>query len=267
MKTFELDTYITQGTTYKTEDRVALIIGKKGTNSAGAGHLHIGRIDTLDIKEIIAPLHKTSSNVLGLLNLGNYYDVIKPKEEFYWVGDSGSKCRIKGLVLELEPGETLPGEYLDRYEQQDRKGITFLEGTKSLAAGTVWAAGEELTVLQITPTTREKYLLNNVVMCDVVNRTNAEEEINVRLYEGREELTLSIIEPTRFNYDLMSFPRPPRDDVEIVPYSFAKRPLALEPDLPFKVTFQNITTTDWTVPTGVTWILTFTAIIVYEIGS
>jgi len=262
---YPLNAYLTEGTTYKAEDKILYIIRRLGTNSSGDGYLYIQRRETFVIRKLCAPLQKQTTNLLGLLDLKGLYYAIRPRDEFKWVGDSGSKCHIIGRILELEAGEKVPADVDARYKEMTNHGYTYIKGEKDLAAGTVWAKDTEQTVLELTPTTKERYILNGVVMCDIVNRTNVGEEFAVRFYEGREELFPKISSPKRWNLDLLAFPRPPKEDVEMIPFSFEKEPIELRPDVTFKVTFHNQTGADQTVPSGVTWQLRFDAIVEYEI--
>lgn len=263
-KSFPLDLYIIEGKTYRTPEDVALIIKKIGTNSSGAGHLHIDRKDLFDIKELIAPLHKTSSNLLGPLDLKEKYYVVPPGKEFRWIGDSGSKCRLIGDLIILGPGETLGEPYRSRFENQHKSGYTYVEGTYAFGTDEAWKADQEVVVLSLTPLTVERYTFNGPVMVSISGDTVSEGDFGIRFKYQRAELDALLETTVVGGIDALSMPRPPADTTEQEPFTLEKTPIVVEGDKTLEIRARNISGADKSPASGSNWSVTVTAIVLYE---
>jgi len=258
-----LDKIIVQGTEYETTDRTALVINKVGTNSAGDGYLFIDEKKTGTIKELVAPLHKTSSNLLGPLCLGDLFYVVPPQTKFEWIGDSGSKARIIGIKFILDPREVLPGEYMTRFETQFKHWISYVEGTVSLGTDEVWAADRELTVYNITPLTPEKYIFNSVLMAAISGDTIVEGQVSLLFYYDGNPLETYVSKNLWVGFDILSARRPPADTTEILPFTLAEFPITVPGDVNFQIRAKNVSGAGLTPATGAKWTVTATTIIEY----
>jgi len=115
MKKFALDLTLIQGKTYETGKREGLVIHKEGTDAsdpASPAHLRIDNKELGDIFQDIAPLHKTNTRFVDLLDLGDLYYVVPPETEVIVEGPSGAKIRIKGDLLKLDVGEKMPPDLI-----------------------------------------------------------------------------------------------------------------------------------------------------------
>ena len=168
-RSFPLDKIVPAGTTFQTDKREAFIISWIGTNSATDGTLKVEDKRVITIKELVAPLRTKGTNLLGPLDLGDFYIVIPPETKYVWDAPSGTALRIIGTKVQLDPLEQLGEPYTTRYKRQFNEGIVYLEGTYSHGTDTAWIAGLEREVLSIRPSTIEKYVFNSVVMAAFEN--------------------------------------------------------------------------------------------------
>jgi len=260
-----IDFYITQGKTYTTKRRMALVVNRIGTDDATGGRLHIHTFDTGDLKSLVAPLHKTSSNLLGPLDLKTLPYVIPPRTDFYWDGSSGAKARLIGKLILLEPGEDLPTELYDRYASQHRHYLTYVEGTKAKGTDEAMADGEEITVLTISAETNERYRLIGPVMVDVDNYTPSEGELVLRFKYDRTYLDELTDTTNMTGIDVKNCPRPPTDTDEMVVFSFEKSPITVEPGHKLYVIVKNVSGSSISPAAGTALSFTVTAIVEYEL--
>ena len=117
---YKLDKIFEQGTTYEMPNDRFYVIRKIGTDGSSATKLVIDGVETGEIINEIAPLHKTSSNLLGPLDLGDLFYVVPPNKTFEIDGPSGAKIRAIGLIGKLAPGEGLPANYASRFTEQGK---------------------------------------------------------------------------------------------------------------------------------------------------
>ena len=117
---YPLDKIFVQGTNYELPNDRFYVIKKIGTDATSATKLKIDGVDTGPIINSVAPLHKTSSNLLGPLDLGNLFYVVPPNKTFSVEGASGAKFRCIGLIGKLAPGEAMPAQYAGRFNEQGK---------------------------------------------------------------------------------------------------------------------------------------------------
>lgn len=263
MKFVHLDKVLTAGTEYVTPKRIAYIIEKIGTNSSGDAYLEIEGRKTGVINSTVAPLHVTSSNKLGPLDLGKLYYFIPPETKFKFVGDSGSKCRIIGKTLILSPGESVPDEYMTRFEAQSRHYFKYVEGTYSHGTDVAWTANDENEVLSITPLTIEKYIFNRILMASVENVTISEGDMAITVYLDNTPIPFDWAENIQRGIDVLSCPRPPSDSTEEVPFTFEHLPIEVTGDHTISFRAINTSGADLTPASGTSITVTITAIVEY----
>jgi len=262
VKAFSLDLILKQGSIYTTKPRVALVIKKEGTNATAAGRLKIDNKLMGDIFATIAPLHVTSSNLMGPLGLGPLYYVVPPDTDIEWDGPSGTKCRIIGELLKLAPGEALASALLARFMAQVDHYLTYAQGTYSHGTDTDLAANAEVEVLSLTPKTIEKYVFAHPVMHDVANYTESEGDLGVRFYLDNAPLDDLTETTVTGGIDVLSMPRPPADATEEVPFSLKGTPIEVLGDHTLSVRVRNVKGAAISPAAGTS--LTFTITAIYE---
>jgi hypothetical protein len=260
---YKLDKICVVGETYTLPPDRFYVIRKIGTNATSATWLKIDGVDTGPIVSDIAPLHTTSSNLLGPLELGDLYYVVPPNKKFWVQGPSGAKVRIVGEIGKLAPGESMPATFASRFDNQGKIYKTYVTGSATLAsAGGSWSAGAETEVLSLTPRTIERYLFNDVVMALLSNNATAVSEgmVAVRFFLDGYPLDLLTAEAGRLGIDLFSMPKPPADSTEEEPFTLADRPIEVLGDHTLSVRFVNtsgaaINASSTAAMTGSVWLL------------
>jgi len=243
VKYFKLDKIFTQGTTYEMPNDRFYVIKRIGTDASSDTKLVIDGTHTGAIINDIAPLHKTSSNQLGPLDLKNLFYVVPPNKTFYVDGPSGAKMRCIGLIGVLAPGEAMPTNFAARFAEQGKHYWTYKKATATLvAAGGSWAADAEADVLTLTPKTIEKYIFNHVVMAKVENAASAisEGEVAVRFYLEGTPLDILTTGPGHKGIDILSMPYPPSGTTERIPFTLEDLPIEVLGDHTFEIKVLNI---------------------------
>jgi len=262
-KVFPLDLIVKQGTEYQTRARQALIILAEGTDGATDTHLKIDGKDLGDIKELVAPLRVTSSNLLGPLNLGDLYYVVPPEIAFEVIGPTNAKMRLIGQMILLDPGVKLGAPYITRFREQHFHHLTFVEGSYSHGTDVKLVKDAEVEVISLTPKTIEKYTFNNVVMASVANYTAVGGDLGLRFKIDVEDLEELLEKPKVGGIDILSCPRPPADTTNQVPFSFAEKPIIVLGDRTFRIRVRNISGADISPAAGTSLTFTITAICEY----
>ena len=257
---------ISEGAEYTTPPRKAILIKAIGTDATSASHLKVEGSELGDLISTVAPMHKTSSNLLGPLRLGSLYYVIPPDSEFEWEGASGSKARLIGSWVFLDPGESLPSDMLSRYEAQKDHYMTYVEGSYSHGTDTALTAGAEVTVLTISPAANEKYVLNGPVMADVENYTPSEGDLAIRMKYDETYLDTTLKDSALGGIDILSAPRPPADTTEEEPFSLAGSPITVEPNHKLYFLVKNTSGASISPASGTSLTFTITAIVEYHRG-
>lgn len=260
-----LDKVLVQGTDYRTDDREVWIIRKLGTNSTTIGTLHIDRKPTTQVSSIVAPLHQTTSNLLGPLSLGDQYNVVLPDTLVQWMGASGSRLRVIGTKLILDPQETVEAALKTRADQQYIDHLRVVESSYNHGVGNAWADGVENTVINLTPLTTEEYHFRYVVMASVDNVSGgvADGDWAVRFYLENAPLEYVFGLNIRHGIDVLSMPRPPAGTTEMTPFTLADYPIVVVGDRTLHVRVANVSGTAKSPTTGNAIIATVTAVVRY----
>jgi len=263
MKLFPLDKYLLSGTEYKTDSRQLLVIEKVGTDSSEKGTLSVDQVPCLEIINAIAPLRKNNSVIIGPLNLGEYYIVVPPETKFKFTGASGSYMRIIGKVVQLDPHETIPTQYMARYKEQGKKYITYVTGSYEHGTDTAWAADDENTVLTLKPSTIERYVFDSLLLLTKSGGTFTPRQFALLMYIDNVPIEYIYSDTLREGIDVYSIPD--YDDVSEneKPFSLKDFPIDLKGDHELKVTIKNISGTSQTPASGSSWTFTLYMIAKY----
>ncbi|MHC1630759.1 MAG: hypothetical protein ACXQT4_00415 [Methanotrichaceae archaeon] len=263
---YKLDKIFVEGTTYETPNDRFYVIKRIGTDGTSATKLVIDGVETGEIINEVAPLHRTSSNLLGPLGLGDLYYVVPPNKTFYIDGPSGAKVRAIGQIGKLAPGEALPADHASRFTDQGKHYLTYEKATATLAAASAdWAADAETDVLSLTPKTVEEYIFNNVVMAKVENAaaTPSEGDVAIRFYLEGTPLDILTTEPGKKGVDLYSAPYPPAATTEEEPFSLKDLPIKVAGDNTFEIKILNTSGAAITASSGNDMTATIAAIVEY----
>lgn len=264
---FPLDMVLKQGVVYETRARQILKIEKIGTDSTSMtdpSYLFIDNKALGKITQDLAPLHKTSSRLVSLLDLGNLYYVVPPKTKFEVRGEVGKKMRIKGKLITLGAGEPVPSDLMDRFNVQHKHYMTFWYAYLDWSAGKTFVNKEEALIGTLTPLTPEIVTFNNLAMAKIVGYTAAEAEIGLRFAIDASWLDDLLEAPDIGGIDILSMPYPPAETTDYQPYSFEAHPIQVLGDQTFKVYARNIKGADITIPAAAGNGLYFLALTEYE---
>ena len=263
---YKLDKIFLQGVNYQAPNDRFYVIRKIGTDQTADVYLKIDGVDTGAIISGIAPLHKISSNLLGLLSLADLFYVVPPNKIFSVEGPAGAKLRAVGEIGKLAPGEALPADFASRFTDQGKHYLTYLTGTASLGTDVAWTAGQELEILSLTPKTIEKYILNGYAGVTITGDTVAEGDFSVRFYLEGVPLDILTSEPGKLGIDALSMPRPPADTTDEEAFSLADRKIEVLGDRTLRITAINVSGADKAPATGANWSVTLDVICEYIKG-
>jgi len=257
----KLDKYIVAGTEYETDSRVAYIIERYGTDSTDAGYLEIDRKPTGEIDSTIAPMHKTSENHLGPLNLGDLYYVIPPETKFKFTGASGSHLRIIGKTLILEPGEKLGAPYITRYDRQWDHYLTLKTFTLTLGTDEVFKANEEKTLAEVRPPEEEEWRFNNFAGITASGDTIDYGDFALVIFEAGKRVEYLWTPNIGPGIDIKSMPLPPNAAYDELYFTFADWPFTAKHDHVVTFKIRNISGADKAPASGSAWSFTMKTII------
>jgi hypothetical protein len=252
-KKFVLDKTIVQGTVYETGRRVAYVVRKVGTNSAGAANLKIDGKSLGFFDADVAPLHKTESNLNGPLDLKDEYYVIPPETKFEFEGDSGSKCRIIGEAVFLAVGEQIEAVLASRFKEQEKIYRTFYEGSFSLGVDEAWGADVAYEILSLTPLTTEKITLDDKVMVSITGGSFAEGDFALEFYLDDAPIELDVAENLMKGIDVLSAPYPPADTTEELVFTLKDFPIEVLGDHTLSIRVRNVSGAAESPAAGSAW--------------
>jgi len=260
---FPLDLVLIQGKDYETPKRVGLRIRAIGTDGAKATKLVIDNKPTGSIWSTIAPLHKINTNLMGPLELGGLYYVVPPETKVIVDGPSGAKMRCKGEIVRLAPGEAMPAADLARFAAQPNHHLTYISGTYSHGTDVALVKDAEVEVVSLTPLTIERYKLAHPVLASVANYTAVEGDLGIRFYLANAPLD-DLLEVTKVGgIDITCARRPPKEDVDQIPFSLAKIPIEVPGDVTLSIRVRNIKGADISPATGTSLTFNIDAICEY----
>ena len=264
VKMFKLDKIITQGTTYETGTRVGYVIRKVGTDSSGSANLKINGKSLGYFDSEVAPLHKTSSNLLGPMDLEDYFYVVPPETKFELEGDSGAKARIIGEAVFLDVGEAFPADLKSRFEEQGRKYKTTYDGSFSLGTDEAWGADTEYEILSLTPLTIERVLLDGIVMVSISGGTVNEGDFGVRFYLDDSPMEFDVAENLMKGIDVLSMPYPPKDTTEEIAFTLKDFPIEVLGDHTLSIKVRNVSGSSKSPSSGSAWSVSVKLVAKYE---
>jgi len=262
VKRMLLDMQLEQGKTYRTPPRTGLLIKQIGTNDTTLNPLVIDDKPLGKIRDYLAPLHQTTTNILPLFDLCHLPYVVPPEIEFYWNGSSGTFCRIKGELLKLAPAEAFPANLLARFTGQINhhwKGDT---GSFAFGTDEAWVANREVSIYKLEPKTIEKCIVNSLVQVAFANVTIGEADVGIRPYLDNSPLDI-LYEVTEVGgWDILNMRAPPAGGTEITPFTLKDFPIEVLGDHVFEFRARNISGASLSPPTGTK--ITLTAWVMHE---
>jgi len=264
---YKLDKTLEVGTTYETPPDRGYIIERVGTSDSSTLKLLVDGAPVLAVTTDLAPTAENSSNLFGPIELGEHYVVIPPNTKFSLDGTSGAKLRIMGKIFHLLPGESIPADLKARYDAQTKKYITYVEGSHAFSAGASWSAGQEVTLVELTPKTIEKYRLDDRIGVSVTGTSASLSagQVGIRFYLDGKPLDMLTQDPGKYGLDAYFMPLPPSTSGVMKPYTLKDIPIEVLGDHTLKITAINVSGSDLAAADSSTSItVTLKAIAKYE---
>jgi len=261
MKYYKLDKIFVANTDYRAEDDKLYVITKIGTDLSDVKPTVAGqKIGALSSD--FAPLHKTSSNLLGPFDLKDLYIVVPPRKVLKFESSSSGKVRAIGKILELAPGEGIPNDLIARFEAHGKNYYTYSVESVSLGTDVALTADQEVEILSLKPTTIEKYVFDNIVMLSVSGGSFSEGDLALRIYVDDKPLDILESAMGKKGIDALSLPYPPSDSTEEIPFTLSDMPIEIPGD--HTITFKVVNTSGGSLApaSGSSW--TFKLLVVYR---
>ena len=258
--TYYLKKILKTGTTYVMEKDRYYVIRKIGTDAGSKVTVKVDGIPVADIVNIIAPIARTSSNVLGPKDLGEYFIVVPPERQLLFEGPSGANVYIEGDLVILAPGETLPTEHLTRYNAYANRKLTYVD--VNVTIGSSWAAGVEQKIADIAPPTIEDWIFDDFAGVSVSGLASPQTygQINIKMYyDGKPfDLLLTIAGP--HGIESLKMPLPPTDSAEKEPFTFKDKPVTVVGGHTFTISAINVSGSALSAASGANIAIRFVAV-------
>jgi hypothetical protein len=258
--TYFLKKILKTNTTYEMEKDRYYVIRKIGTDVSAKVTAKVDGIPAVDIFNLIAPIARTSSNTLGPLDLGEYFIVVPPERKLLFESTGSGNVYIEGDLVVLSPGESIPSEHLARYNTYANRKITYLD--TSATVGTSWPAGQEVTVVDITPPTIEDYIFDSFAGVSVSGLSAAQTygQINLKLYYDGKPLDLLVFTAGPHGIETLTMPLPPTDSANKDPFTFKEKPITVVGGHTLSVKAVNVSGSALSAATGSNIAVRFVAI-------
>lgn len=261
MKYYKLDKIFVANTNHRAEDDKIYVITKIGTDLSDVKPSVAGqKIGALSSD--FAPLHKTSSNLLGPFDLKDLFIVVPPRKVLKFESGSSGKVRAIGKIIELEPGESIPNDLLARFDAHGKNYWTYSLTTKTLGTDEAVADGQEIEIVSLKPTTIEKYVFDSLVMLLITGGSFSEGDFALRIYVDDKPLDILEAAMGKKGIDALSLPYPPASTTEEIPFTLADLPIEIPGDhtITFKVV--NVSGGSLAPSSGSAW--SFKLLVVYK---
>jgi hypothetical protein len=246
--------------TYEMEKDRYYVIRRIGTDTTSKVTVKVDGIPVLDIFSTIAPIARTSSNLLGPRDLGEFFIVVLPERKLLFESTATANVFIEGDLIVLSPGETIPTDHLARYNTYATRKITYVN--VSFTVGTSWPAGQEVKVTDITPPTIEDWIFDDYAGVAVTNlsATQAYGQINAKFYYDGKPLDLLVATAGPHGIETLKMPLPPAATTEFEPFTFKDKPIYVVGGHTLTVTVVNVSGAALSAAAGQNIIVIFVAV-------
>lgn len=265
MKILPLDKAFDTNVEYKAEHNKFYVFEKLGSD-VNVDYIEIEGRRTTPLDATLAPQYKTSDNKFGRLALDDLYLVVPPLHRFKFVSSASGKVVAQGKLGILSLGEGIPADLSTRFKNIHlvyKKPYSF---TKDLGTDVSMAAGEEVTVAEIKPTTIERITLNDIIGLSATNAgTVTKGYLGVIFYYDDTPLDILDTAMGRKGIDFLDMPLPPTGTGVSEPFSLHDFPIVVEPDHTLKINVINNSGAAITPPTGTSISFTCKFVAKYEI--
>jgi hypothetical protein len=258
--TYFLKKILKTNTTYEMEKDRYYVIKRIGTDVSARVTAKVDGIPVVDIFNLIAPIARTSSNTLGPLDLGEYFIVVPPERKLLFESTGSGNVYIEGDLVVLAPGEAIPSEHIARYNTYANRKITYINA--SYTVGASWPAGQEVTVVDITPPTIEDWIFDSFAGVSVSGLASAQTygQINLKLYYDGKPLDLLVATAGPHGIETLMMPLPPTDSANKDPFTFKEKPITVVGGHTLSVKAVNVSGSALSAATGQNITVRFAAV-------
>lgn len=250
MKILPLEKAFDTNVEYRAEHNKFYVIEYLGSD-VNIDYIEIEGRRTTPLDATLSPQYVTGTNLFGQLELEDLYLVIPPLHRFKFVSSASGKVTVSGKLGILALGEGIPADLATRFKNMHltyKKPFTF---TKSLGTDVKLAAGAEVTVAEIQPSTIERITLNDIIGLSATNAgTIAKGSLGVIFYYDDTPLDILDTAMGRKGIDFLDMPLPPTTSGVMEAFSFANYPIVIEPNHKLKINVINNSGADITPPAG-----------------
>jgi len=246
--------------TYEMEKDRYYVIKRVGTDSTGKVTAKVDGIPVLDFFNLIAPPVKTSDNLLGPLDLNEYFIVVPPERKLLFEATGSANVFIEGDLVVLSPGETIPTEHLTRYNAYPTRKISYVD--LSVTVGASWPKDQEVKVADITPPTIEDHIFDMFAGAAVNNLavSRALGQVSLKLYYDGKPLDLLINVAGPHGIDSYKMPLPPATTTDEEPFTFRDKPITVVGGHTLTITAINVSGGDLSAVAGTNISVRFVAL-------
>lgn len=257
---YKLQKVLKTNTTYVMEKDRYYVIKRIGTDATSKVTVKVDGIPVLDIFNMIAPIARTSSNLNGPLDLGEYFIVVPPERQLYFESSASANVYVEGDLVVLSPGESIPSEHLTRYNTYASRKIAYVDA--SATVGTSWPAGQEVKITDITPSTIEDWVFDGFAGVSVANlsATQTYGQVNVKFYYDGKPLDLLVATAGPHGIETLKMPLLPTATAEFEPFSFKDKAIYVVGGHTLTVTAINVSGSALSAATGQNITVRFVAI-------
>jgi hypothetical protein len=257
---YKLQKILKTNTTYEMEKDRYYVIKRIGTDATAKVTVKVDGIPVVEVFNSIAPIARTSSNLNGPLDLGEYFVVVPPERKLLFEATATANVYIEGDLVVLSPGESIPSEHLTRYNTYASRKITYVDA--SVTVGTSWPAGQEVKVTDVTPPTIEDWVFDDQAGVTVSNlsATQTYGQVNVKFYYDGKPLDLLVATAGPHGIETLKMPLIPTATAEFEPFSFKDKAIYVVGGHTLTVTAINVSGSSLSAAAGQNITVRFVAI-------
>jgi hypothetical protein len=257
---YKLQKILKTNTTYEMEKDRYYVIKRIGTDASAKVTVKVDGIPVVEVFNSIAPIARTSSNLNGPLDLGEYFVVVPPERKLLFEATATANVYVEGDLVVLSPGESIPSEHLTRYNTYASRKITYVDA--SVTVGTSWPAGQEVKVTDITPPTIEDWIFDGFAGVTVSNlsATQTYGQINAKFYYDGKPLDLLVATAGPHGIETLKMPLVPTATAEFEPFSFRDKAIYVVGGHTLTVTAINVSGSSLSAAAGQNITVRFVAI-------
>lgn len=241
MKRLKLDKLFDTDTEYRTRTRTAYIIKALATDDTAEVITYIDDKEVTHFTANVAPLHTINTNLNKPLDLKDLYLVVPPDTKFKFDGTADKLVKAIGEIIRLDVGEALPADLISRFKAQHNHYMTTKIGSTVTVSNALAADGED-ELLELAPTTPEKYVLRHIMGIEEVTAgvpAETEGDIAIMFYLDGAPVDIESSAEGYLGISRYSMPLPPAETTENLPFSLEDAPLEVGGDHTLSIRARN----------------------------